>query len=630
VRRERFVRGATAALLVSGALALLGTGPAWADQNVKIRGVETEAFPQMAVTVSAPTGTTGGSFRVTENGRPVRVLQARPLLEAGGTVDVILALDTSDSVRGEPLALAVAAAKRFVQSLPADVAVGVVTFSDQANVLTGITIDHTSILTRLDTLTQTHRGTALYDAVELASKTFSGDAQHNLLLITDGTDTGSVADLPTAIQAANDASVAVFTVGLEGTRTDFQALQTLAKNTGGTFHPVAQADVSKLYEDLARNLTQQFVILYRSTAPSGVQVTVGVATSDGSDRSVVLLPKRAAPGALPGIPFALRGPLGLAVVLVLCFLTALLLGTMVFGARFRARRDQVLAKRMAAPERPDAPRGRAEDGPASWLPQTFVQAGEVVAEAAGFKASMERTLERAGLAITAGEVVASSFGLGLLGLIVGGLLLRSVILALILAAGLSAAPFLWIRRKMVKRLAALHAQLPDVLLILAGSMRAGHSFLQALDIVAKEIGEPGGPEFARVVAEIRLGRPFHEAMTMMGERVGTEEFKWAMLGINVQREVGGNLAEILDTLAETVREREGVYRQVKVLSAEGRMSVKILLVMPLVMTGYLTLINPSYMRLLWTTRLGVIFMSTGIVLMIVGAFWARKVVKIDV
>jgi tight adherence protein B len=630
VRRQRFVRGATAALLVSASLALLGGGPAWADQNVKIKGVETEAFPQLAVTVSAPTGTTAGSFRVTENGRPVRILQARPLLEAGGRLDVILALDTSNSVRGHPLAQAVAAAKRFVQSLPAEVAVGVVTFSDRARVLAGITTDHSDLVARLDTLTQTQRGTALYDAVVLASQTFSEDAQHNLLLFTDGADGGSVADLPTAIQAARDAAVTVVTVGLEGRRTDFQALQAISEGTGGTFNQAAQADLSKLYEDLARTLTQQFVILYRSTAPSGVQVTVGVTTAAGSDRSIVLLPKRAAPGALPGTPFALRGGLGLALVLALCFLTAFLLGTMVFGARFRTRRDQLLATRMAAPARPDAPHGRTEDGPASWLPQTFVQAGEAVAEAAGFKASMERTLERAGLAITPGEVVASSFGLGLLGLVVGGLLLQNVIVGLILGAGLSAAPFLWLRRKLKKRLEALHAQLPDVLLILAGSMRAGHSFLQALDIVAKEIGDPGGPEFARVVAEIRLGRPFHEAMTMMGERIGTEEFKWAMLGINVQREVGGNLAEILDTLAETVREREGVRRQVQVLSAEGRLSVKILLALPVVLAGYLSWINPSYMRLLWTTPLGLVFMSTAIVLMIVGTFWARKVVKIDV
>src|SRR5204863_5168129 len=112
--------------------------------------------------------------------------------------------------------------------------------------------------------------------------------------------------------------------------------------------------------------------------------------------------------------------------------------------------------------------------------------------------------------------------------------------------------------------------------------------------------------------------------------VGTEEFKWAVLGVNVQREVGGNLAEILDILAETIREREAVRRQVKVLSAEGRMSVKVLLVIPFIITGYLTWISPDYMSLLWTTHLGLAFIAAGSILMVVGAVWARQVVKFDV
>ena len=194
----------------------------------------------------------------------------------------------------------------------------------------------------------------------------------------------------------------------------------------------------------------------------------------------------------------------------------------------------------------------------------------------------------------------------------------------------AALPFLFVQRKLHKRLDLLQAQLPDVLMILASSMRAGHSFQHALDAVAQEIGEPGGPEFARVVTEIRLGRPFDEALNALAERVGTEEFKWAIMGVNVQREIGGNLAEILDTLSETVRERDAVRRQVQVLSAEGRLSVKILIAMPFLMALYLAWINGDYMRLLWTTRPGIIFLVTGAVLMVVGTIWARKTVKIDV
>jgi tight adherence protein B len=181
-----------------------------------------------------------------------------------------------------------------------------------------------------------------------------------------------------------------------------------------------------------------------------------------------------------------------------------------------------------------------------------------------------------------------------------------------------------------RRVNRLHAQLPEVLMILASSMRAGHSFLQALDTVSREIGEPSGMEFSRVVTEIRLGRPAGEALTALAERVGTEEFKWAVLAINVQREVGGNLAEILDTLAETVRERMALHRQIKVLSAEARLSMKVMVAMPPLLTLYIVKVNPDYMSLLWTRRVGVMMVIAAAGLMAVGVFLMRKMVKIDV
>ncbi len=207
---------------------------------------------------------------------------------------------------------------------------------------------------------------------------------------------------------------------------------------------------------------------------------------------------------------------------------------------------------------------------------------------------------------------------------------RSFLIGIAVAVLAGVLPVLLLKRAVTKRIDALDTQLPDVLMILASSMRAGHSFMQALDTVSKEVGEPSGPEFARVVAEVRLGRKFEEAMAAMAERVGTEEFKWATLAVSVQREVGGNLAEVLDVLAETVRERETVRRQVKVLSAEGRLSIKILVAVPFAMALYISLVNPSYMRLLWTTRLGWLLIAVGAVFMGIGILIGRKVVKIDV
>jgi tight adherence protein B len=626
-------RGRVLAILGALLLVLTLALPAAAEeQSVQIGRVDTDAFPTVDVTVLVDGKLDPGSVQVTENGSPVRVLSVRPFTAVVDRIDVVLVIDTSRSVQGKPLASAVDAAKRFVDSLSSKVWVGVLTFDRDTRVLVDITRDRGAVVAALDGLSQTLLGTHLYDGVTAASRMFSGPQPYNIVLFTDGADVGSRSSLEDAVAAARKVRAAVFAVGLRSGTIDFAALESLASSTGGTFTPVSAADLSKLYESLAKRISNQYRILYQSRGTAGAQVTVGVQTPLGSDSSSVLLPRHFLPVAepKPGKPL-LYGNWGLAVVLGLIFLAMFLIGGVVMGATYQSRRDRMLARRMAAPPASqDGSVGRPGEGPTAWIPEPIVQAGQTIAEVGGFRASLDRKLERAGLPMTSGEIVASSFILGFLGMLLIGLIFQNILIALVAAVVIGAIPFVLVNRKLKRRLEALSAQLPDVLMILASSMRAGHSFLQALDTVAKEIGEPGGPEFARVVAEIRLGRRFEDSLGALAERVGTDEFKWAVMAVNVQRDVGGNLAEILDTLAETVRDRETVRRQVKVLSAEGRLSVKILIAMPFVIAAFLTLTNRDYMRLLWTTRMGWFFMVTGGVLMIVGAIWSSRTVKIDV
>ena len=173
-------------------------------------------------------------------------------------------------------------------------------------------------------------------------------------------------------------------------------------------------------------------------------------------------------------------------------------------------------------------------------------------------------------------------------------------------------------------------QLPDVLSILASSLRAGHSFLQALDQVAAEIKDPSASEFHRVVSEIRLGRSIDDAMVEMADRVGGEDMRWAVMAVNIQRQVGGNLAEVLDIVAHTVRERAYVQRQVRVLSAEGRLSIAILAALPFGIFIYLSLMNPEYVSPLFTTMIGRLLLLIGGTLMAAGIFVMTRIVRIDV
>jgi tight adherence protein B len=181
-----------------------------------------------------------------------------------------------------------------------------------------------------------------------------------------------------------------------------------------------------------------------------------------------------------------------------------------------------------------------------------------------------------------------------------------------------------------KRQQKMIDQLADTLSILASSLRAGYSFLQALDTVSKEIGEPSASEFSRVVAEIRLGRPIDESLMAMAERVGSNDLKWAVIAVNIQRQVGGNLAEVLDIVANTVRERGYIQRQIRVLSAEGRLSIYILVALPFLIGIYMSVVNPVYIRLLFTTTIGTLLLIIGGALMAVGVFWMTRIVKIDV
>jgi tight adherence protein B len=613
-------------------LLLTGVAVAQDTQPLQIRDAKTDAYPIIAVTVSVDGETDPDDIRVFENRKQVSIVDVRPLIDTGAEIDVVLVLDTSRSVRGEPLEAALTAAKSFVETLPPGVPVGLVTFSNKPRVLLRPTANPSEASVALDTIDVTQPGTRLYDAVVTAAGLFSGSAQHNVVLFTDGVDSGGGNDLAAAVRAATGVRATVYSVGLNGAETNFSALQTLSRETGGTYSEASAANLSALFESLASRLSRQYLVQYRSLQPAGVQVSITVEAADASDTLNVLLPQSGPGLAGDEDPSLLSGLRGLAVVLGLSFLAALTLGAVVFGSGARARQDRKLARRMAAwtPRDGSVPPPPHHHGPTAWIPQPFVQAADAVAEAGGFKTSLDRKLERAGVAITPGEVVAGSMLAAVAGILLGWLLFQNVFVGLLLAVIGASVPFLLLRRTLTKRIEAMQAQLPDVLMVLASSMRAGHSFLQALDTVAKELGEPSGPEFARVVAEIRLGRPFEDAMMAVGERVGTSEFKWAVLGVNVQREVGGNLAEILDTLSETVREREAVRRQVKVLSAEGRLSIKILIAMPFLMTAYLVWINTEYMRLLWTTRPGWFFMVSGAILMVVGAIWARKTVKIDV
>ncbi len=620
------------ALVLAGGAAAASSGPG--DSAVIIRKVDVSSFPTVAITVAAGSAATLGrsDFRLSESDGQVSAFTVRTLADTGQAVDVVLAVDTSRSMRGAPLRSALAAARTFVGSLPPSASVGVVMFAHEPVVAEPITADHDAALRQLER-THATTGTAMYDAVSAATSLFSGDGQRTIILLSDGADTGSHLTLEQAAATAGRAGAAVFTVGLAGSNSDFAALERLATLTGGRYAPSASADLQGLYGDLATLLSHQYVLTYRSHAIAGTTLSVSVETTGGGDGAVVLVPRSTRPPQLlpelapVGRPF-LHGSALLAVGLVMAFGASFLLLVALFGSGASRRRRRELARRLGV--RPEEETARPSLGMVAWLPRPVVSAGERVAEAGGFSRSIDAKLERAGLPLRAGEFVAGTGFAALLGGLVGVTLLRNVPFALILAVLAGSVPYFLVTVAVTHRTDRLHGQLSDILMILASSLRAGHSFLQALDMAAREIGEPAASEFGRAVAEIRLGRPVEEALNTMAERMASDDFAWAVMAVNIQREVGGNLAEVLDTLAEVVRERNTIRRQVKVLSAEGRLSIGILVVLPILIGLYMAVVNPTYLGLLFTTQLGLVMVVVAGALMVLGIIWMRKVVRIRV
>jgi len=321
------------------------------------------------------------------------------------------------------------------------------------------------------------------------------------------------------------------------------------------------------------------------------------------------------------------------VVGVLVGAVAFLLAWFLLGTAARQKQDREREARMRAVIHPGqqpvavGAKGASQGG---WIPDTVTKFGTRFAESRGFSERLDAELEAAGVSLRSGEFVVASAVAALVFGVIGAALLHSWLLALIVAGVGLAFPTVLLRQALTRRADRLREQLPDVLTIMASSLRAGHSFLQSLDTVAKEIAQPAAAEFQRVVAEIRLGRPVEDALESLAERVGSSDFKWAVLAVNIQREVGGNLAEILDTVADTLRERATLRRQIKVLTAEGRLSAWVLGALPIGIALYLYATNPSYIGKLFESIYGIIMVGGGLFLMVVGILWMRKIVNIDV
>jgi tight adherence protein B len=609
--------------------ALVVAAPATA--GVRISGIDTSGYPSVRLTVVSPL--TGGAPTVRENGLPVVGAQTANL---GSAKSVVLAVDRSQSMRGAKLRAATAAARAFVDAKGSSDRVQVIGFGSSALSLTKFSSSTADADAALNDLTvDTRPGTAIWDAVIRASIALRRENQpgHVILLVTDGRDVSSSATIDQAVAAAQRAHAGVYAIGIAGGR-DFAPgdLKELASRTGGAYlQASSSAELAALYARIGQRLAHTWQISYVTAArPSDeVRLAVAIPGAGTTQRAVTL--------AVPGLdgagtsqrPSVLprafwRSSLApLVLTLAVGFLVLLAVG---FGNA--ARSGSWLTARLAPHLAQTQRKGRAkQQRTGQSLRKTVVGATEsAFANVKQFRA-LQRLLTRADLPLLAAELLYVAVGGAILVALIASVAGAPALVTLLLVALVGIAPIAWVAMRAGKRIKAFDNQLADLLITIAASLKAGHSFRHAIQSVVDDGAEPAAKEFRRVLTETRLGRPMDEALGEMAERVGSKNLSFVLSAVTIQRQIGGSLAGLFDMVAETVRQRQQFVRKIRSLTAMGRMSAYVLAGLPFAMSIMISLISPNYMSPLWHTTAGHEMVIAGLVMLGIGSLILRKIVS---
>jgi tight adherence protein B len=606
------------------------------ESALVVEHVDTSDYPTVVVSVTPPAdigGTDDIAFTLSEGDAPRDVA-----FELVGTEDleVLLLIDTSGSMAGDPIGAAKEAALSFIEQMPDEVRLGVVGFGSTAEVLAPLDLDRSAAMAAVDSL-DVGGETALYDGVIMALEQFVGDqGRRTVVLLSDGGDTVSRASLEAATGRLVASGVQLHVVELQSPESDSAALGQLGTAGRGSVVPVSDPTaLAGVYQQIAAQLVHRYQLTYTSeshgTTRLDISAITGGARAQGSihvafprapaPTPTVEEPEPVAPEFRPGSlveivglisPWALY--LGAALIYV-----ALAMGLLIALSPSEKGHRLLTSWRATRISATGRAIGDLADRTTSLVERSLQESG------GGGRLNV--LLEQAGVLLRPAEFIVFVASVSIAGFLVG-LVWGGVVGGLILAAAVVAAARTVLGVLRSRRQHAFADQLDDSLQLLAGSLRAGYGILQAIDSLSKEAESPTSDEFRRVVLEARLGREFHDSLKAMAERLDSTDFKWVVDAIHINQEVGGDLSEVLDNVGETIRDRNQIRRQIKALSAEGRMSAVILLILPFAVGILISLIVPGYIQELFTHTAGIAMLILGSILMVIGGFWIKKIVKL--
>jgi tight adherence protein B len=650
--RSRRITTGLVALVVSLASAPVAGSNAGAV-TVPVIELAAEAgstYPQVGLVMtlppSVPSGTLDASHvAVTVGEEPATSLVVSPV--RGEEVEVVVVVDTSGSMQGEPLEAAKAAAGTFLDQVAAGTRVGVVGFGDHVSVAVAPTTDLEGVRAVIGSLTAEGE-TALYDAVAAAVGLFPADqpARRHVVVLSDGGDTASTTSLYDAVARVTASGATLDTVGLASDESNEDALRQLSLSGHGTFAQAADPGaLAGIYQGLGRQLANQYRLTFTTDAHGSA--TVSVTVDQGAGIVAAGLVQLQFPAAPPAAPTTTVAPTTTAArpraAAVLVQPAAdhtsgarwlLLVGA---GAWFVAlagggllvalpSRRSLLASSRPARNPHGGPAGAGFGRSLAGLTGLTGLADSAL-ERKGRRARLNTALERAGIELRPGEFLV---------LVAGIAAATFLLLSLVLGApagliGGALALFgarLSVQVRARRRQKAFTAQLADALQMMGNALRTGYAVTQAMNLVATEAEAPIRDEFRRVLLEIRLGRDVSQALRAMADRQQGDDVRWLVQAMEINREVGGDLAEVLDNVATTVRERTQLQRHVQAVSAEGRLSAYVLVALPIVLSAGLAAINPTYFSTL-THGIGLVLVGVGAVMLTIGSVILNRMVKID-
>jgi tight adherence protein B len=618
-------RGIQALFLVAALLTLVPSAYA----GVKVSGVDTGAYPVIRVNAVTSARTTRPP-RLLENGQVVPLTSAQNL---GRAKSVALLVDRSQSMKGKPLANASGAARAFVAAKPQGDRIAVFTFATKPVMMSRFatsTIDADIALRSIPV--DKMQGTTLYDAIVLSARQLANEPLPSrvIIIVTDGNETRSDATLRDAITAAQDAGAGVYVVAIESAKFTPEPLKRLARDTGGTYYGAASSDaLAGVYRSIAAELSRTWRLEYATAARPGERLTLTAhALGSPSAPAKLAIPGggETSPGPAPSrlLPDIFYTPVGTQLIALITGLIMLIAATIatttVKGARLRKRLAPHVATTIEV-------RKRKQERERLQLAAGLFRATESAFSHWRFWTRLERLVERSDLPLRTVEVaymiVGAALIIGLVGTLVG--LGTLPLLGAMAFGGFLPVGFVWFKAS--RRTKAFENQLPDVLITLAAALKAGHSFKAGLQTIVDEGHAPASKEFHRVLAEARLGRPLNDALADMSARLGSKNFEFVITSVSIQQQVGGSLAQLIDMVADTVRQRQQFIRKIKGLTAMGRAGAYVLIGLPFFIAAIITIINPTYMDPLYNTSTGHKLIYTGLGMMAFGTAVLKKIVS---